>query len=418
MFNVKTSLLCYNCFKMKKLSISKRAKNAPPSPVRKLLPLADQTKKRGTKIYHINIGDPDFEVPEKILSTLKNLARTTKCIPYASSKGLKSTIQAWQKYYSCLGIDLTEDEILITSGGGEALVMVSALVADPEDELIVFEPFYANYNAFANQTSAKLIPVSLDKKSNYHLPSRKAIISKITPKTKAIYFTNPNNPTGTVFTKEEVRTILQIAKEYNLFLVSDEAYHGMSFDGKKCVSALHVATEAEKQNIIIVDSVSKKINVCGARIGAIISKNKSVNDAAFRFAQGRLSVASLEQQMVVPMLSDCLEYVSWVTGQYQKRRDAFLSSLEKELKIRIPPPEGAFYTMVKLPVDDTEKFAKWLLTDFQDNNETVMVAPGAGFYASKGAGKDEIRVAYVLNEKDLIRSAQLLGKAVKRYNSR
>lgn len=402
---------------MKKLSISNRAKSAPPSPVRKLLPLADQTKKKGIKIYHINIGDPDFEVPSKISSTLKNLARTIKCIPYASSKGLKNTISAWQKYYSCLGIDLTEDEILITSGGGEALVIVSALVADPADEIIVFEPFYANYNAFANQASAKLVPVALDKKNNYHLPSIKDIVSKITPRTRAVYFTNPNNPTGTVFTKEEVSTAVQIAKKNNLFLVSDEAYHGMSFDGKKCVSALQVATEAEKPNIIIVDSVSKKLNVCGARIGAIISKNKDVNDAAFRFAQGRLSVASLEQQMVIPMLTDCLDYISWLTKQYQKRRDAFISSLEKELKIRIDPPEGAFYTMVKLPVDDTEKFARWLLTDFKDNNETVMVAPGPGFYATKGLGKDEIRVAYVLNEKDLIRSAQLLGKAVKRYNS-
>lgn len=402
---------------MKKLSISQRAHSAPPSPVRKLLPLADQTKKRGTKIYHINIGDPDFESPEMILRTLKELAKTTRRIPYASSKGLKSTIQAWQKYYSCLGIDLAEDDILITSGGGEALVIVSALVADPGDELIFFEPFYANYNAFANQASAKPIPVSLDKNNNYHLPSRKDIISKITPKTRAIYFTNPNNPTGTVFTYDEVKMVVQIAKEYNLFLVSDEAYHGMSFDGKKCVSALHVATQAEKQNIIVVDSISKKINVCGARIGAIISKNKSVNDAAFRFAQGRLSVASLEQQMVIPMLTDCLGYISWLTKEYQKRRDSFISILEKELKIHIPPPEGAFYTMLKLPVDDTEKFARWLLTDFQDNNETVMVAPGAGFYATKGLGTDEIRVAYVLNEKDLIRAAQLLGHAVKKYNS-
>ncbi|MBU4099471.1 pyridoxal phosphate-dependent aminotransferase [Patescibacteria group bacterium] len=402
---------------MEKPSISQRAKNAPPSPVRKLLPLADRTKKRGIKIYHINIGDPDFEVPEKILHTFKDLARTTKRIPYASSKGLKSTIQAWQKYYSCLGINLTENEILITAGAGEALVIVSAIVADPGDELIVFEPFYANYAAFANQASAKLVPVSLDKKNNYHLPNRLDIISKITPRTRAIYFTNPNNPTGTVFTKEEVQTVVQIAKEYNLFLVSDEAYNGMSFDGKKCVSALHVATKAEKQNIIIVDSVSKKLNVCGARIGAIISKNQSVCDAAFRFAQGRLSVASLEQQMVIPMLTDCLGYISWLTKEYQKRRDAFIISLEKELGIYINRPEGAFYTMVKLPVDDTEKFAKWLLTDFQDKNETVMVAPGAGFYATKGLGLDEIRVAYVLNEKDLARAAQLLGLAVKRYNS-
>lgn len=402
---------------MKKLSISNRAKSAPPSPVRKLLPLSNDTEKRGIKIYHLNIGDPDFEIPPMISRTLRNLSRTTECIPYASSKGLKKTILAWKKYYAQLGIDLTEDEVLITSGGGEALVIVSALVADPGDELIVFEPFYANYAAFANQASAKLVPVTLDKKNNYHLPPASEIISKITPKTKAIYFTNPNNPTGTVFSKEEVKTLLRIVKKHNLFLVSDEAYHGMSFDGKKCISSLHLATEAEKQNVIIVDSVSKKLNACGARVGAIISKNHSVCDAAFRFAQGRLSVAHLEQEMVSPMLSDCLKYISWLTDQYQKRRDVFLNSLEKELGIYISPPEGAFYAMVKLPVDDTEKFARWLLTDFHDNDETVMVAPGAGFYATKGLGKDEVRIAYVLNEKNLVRAAKLLGMAVKKYNS-
>ena len=401
---------------MKKLAISERAKIQPSSPVRKLIPLSDQTKKKGIKIYHINIGDPDFEVPEKIINTLQKLSKTAKRFPYASSKGLKATILAWQKYYSDIGIKLTEDEIIITSGGGEGLVIASVIIADPGDEFIVFEPFYANYASFANQASARLVPVPLDKNNNYHLPSRKKIISKITPKTRAIFFTNPNNPTGTVFSRAEVKQIVQIAHEYGLFLVSDETYHGISFDGKKCFSALHVATAAEKQNIIVIDSISKRLNVPGARIGAIISKNQDVMDSAFRFAQGRLSVAYIEQEIISPMLSNSLGYITWLTKQYQKRRDVFIKSLRKELGIEIATPEGAFYTMLKLPVDDTEKFAKWLLTDFQDNNETVMVAPGAGFYATPGLGTDEIRVAYVLNEKDLARAAQLLSLAVKRYN--
>ncbi len=372
---------------MKRLSISKRAKAAPPSPVRKLVPLSEETKKRGIKIYHINIGDPDFDAPDKILQTLKKFAQIAKRLPYSSSKGLMTTILAWQKYYSDIGIKLTEDEIIITSGGGEGLVIVSAIVADPGDELIVFEPFYANYAAFANQATAKIIPVTLNKKNNYHLPKRAEIIAKITPKTRAIYFTNPNNPTGTVFTKEEVKMVVQIAYEYGIFLVSDETYHGIAFDGKKSFSALHEASDAQKQNIIIIDSVSKKLNVPGARIGAIISKNKQVIDSAFRFAQGRLSVAYLEQEIVAPMLLDSLDYIALLSKKYQKRRDVFIASLSRELGIHIPATEGAFYTMVKLPVADTEKFAKWLLTDFQDNNETVMVAPGAGFYASPGQGR-------------------------------
>lgn len=402
---------------MKKLKISKRGKLIPTSPIRKLITFAELAKKNGVKVYHVNIGDPDFAAPDKILQTLKQLARVAKYFPYANSRGIQSNIQAWKKYYSDIGISIEEEDILVTSGSGEGIIIVLSLIADPEDELIVLEPFYANYASFANQASTKIVPVALDKNNNYHLPKPEEIIKKITPKTRAIFFTNPNNPSGTVFTKDEVKTIVQLACKYNLFLISDETYYGMAFDGKKTVSAFEAASESEKQNIIVIDSLSKKLNIPGTRIGAIISKNKEVIDAVFRFAQARLSVASLEQEMVAPMLSDCVEYVSDATKKYQTRRDSFLSNLEKELNIDVKRPEGAFYTMIKLPVDDTEKFAKWLLTDFRDKNETVMVAPGAGFYATPGLGKDEIRVAYVINEKDLARAAELLGIAVKHYNS-
>jgi aspartate aminotransferase len=400
------------------LSVSQRGKNAPSSAVRKLVPFADEAKKKGIKVYHINIGDPDFEAPKEIRESLQRLAQSEKRIPYSNSKGLKSTIDAWVTYYKNIGIELTSDNVIIASGGSEALILTSATILDPGDEYIVFEPYYTNYASFGNLVSAKPVPVALDKSNGYHLPSDEEIESKITDKTKAIYFTNPNNPTGTVFTKEEILRVIAIAKKHSLFLVSDEAYYGISFDGAKCYSALHLAKEDEMENIILIDSVSKKLNVCGARVGVVVSKNKEVMDAVFKFAQGRLSPAYIEQMMVEDLLCDPREYVKEITIQYKNRRDAFLETLEKELGTTIHRPEGAFYTMVELPIDDIEKFAKWLLTDFSYENETVMVAPGSGFYATPGKGTREARVAYVLNEKDLKRAAELLSRAVKEYNKK
>ncbi|MDE2588060.1 MAG: pyridoxal phosphate-dependent aminotransferase [Patescibacteria group bacterium] len=402
----------------KRLSISNRGHNAPPSPVRKLVPFAESAKVRGIKVYHVNIGDPDFEAPKEILNTLKNITQMTKRVPYANSKGLKQTVESWKTYYADIGIVLKENDFLITNGGSEGLLMVAAALLDPGEEFIVFEPFYANYLAYANFVSAKVVPVALDPKNGYHLPSKNEIVKKITSKTKALFFINPNNPSGTVFTKDEIRMLLDVAVEHNLFLVSDETYLGMTFDKTKSYSVLHVAKENEKNHCIVVDSVSKKLNMCGARVGVVVSTNSEVMDSVFRFAQGRLSVPYIEQEMVAPMLSDCLEYVAWLAKQYEARRNAFLATLEKKLGTKIHKPEGAFYAMVQLPVDDIEEFAKWLLTDFQDNNETVMVAPGPGFYATAGKGMNEARVAYVLNEKDLERAAELLALAVKKYTSK
>jgi aspartate aminotransferase len=401
---------------LKTLSISQRGKNAPASPVRKLVPFADLAKQKGIKVYHVNIGDPDFEAPQEIQQSLLHLAKTEKRIPYANSKGLNSTVEAWISYYKHLGISLSADDVLVTTGGSEALTLTSATLFDPGDEYIVFEPYYANYSSFGNLVSATPVPVVLDKNNGYHLPSDAEIVKRISPKTKALFFTNPNNPTGTVFEKEEILRLIRIARKYSLFLVSDEAYHGISFDGAECFSVLHLATQAELENIIVIDSVSKKLNVCGARVGAVISKNKEFMEAVFRFAQGRLSVPYIEQKMVEDLLRDPIAYVKEITAQYKKRRDAFLETLDLALGVTIHKPEGAFYTMVPLPVDDIEKFAKWLLTDFSHNNETVMIAPGAGFYATPGKGSKEARVAYVLNEKDLKRAAELLALGVKEYN--
>jgi aspartate aminotransferase len=400
------------------LQVSKRGKNAPPSPVRKLVPFADKAKKKGIKVYHVNIGDPDFEAPKEIRKSLQKLAKTEKRIPYSNSKGLASTIDAWVEYYKTLGVKLSTSDLIITNGGSEALLMSLAAITDPGDEYIVFEPYYGPYASYGNLIAATPVPVVLDKNNGYHLPSDKEIEKKINKKTKAILFTNPNNPTGTVFTKEEVIRVIAIAKKHSLFLISDEAYYGISFDGAKTHSVLQLAKENEKQNIIVVDSVSKKLNVCGARIGVTISKNSDFIDAIFRFAQGRLSPAYIEQMMVIDLLKDPKDYVKEITAVYKKRRDAFLETLEKELNTEIHKPEGAFYTMVQLPIDDIDSFSQWLLTDFSHKGETVMVAPGTGFYATPGKGKKEARVAYVLNEKDLKRSAELLARAVKEYNKK
>lgn len=397
------------------LQISQRALSVSASPIRKLVPYADAAKKRGIKVYHLNIGDPDFSTPQPILNELGKVASSLKTISYASSQGVLEHLEAWVKYYKDCQISLTIDDINVTNGGSEALTFAIAAVTDPKDEILVFEPYYANYSGFAHMLSAKVVPVPLDNKNGYHLPDKKLIEAKITKRARALLFTNPNNPTGTVFTKNEIQTIIDLAVKFNLFIIADETYRGLCFDGKKSYSMLHLAKGREAERIIICDSLSKRLNICGARLGAIISKNKEVMSAVLRFSQARLSSSLIEQKIATPMLNDCLSYISDLSRQYENRRDVFLGALQKELKVRIPYPEGAFYTMVKLPIKDTDDFAKWLLTDFSDKNETVMVAPGAGFYASKGKGKNEIRVAFVINEKDLKRSAELLALAVKKY---
>jgi len=395
-----------------KTSISRRGESVPASPIRKLVPLAEKAKAKGTKVYHLNIGQPDFEIPVEIKDELKELSSSLKILPYANSSGEKELLDAWVKYYKSVGIEIEKDHVLVTSGGSEAIILAAASIFDPGDEFIVFEPFYANYLGFGELLSVGIIPVSLDTRNNYRLPSKEEIISKITPQTKAVFFTNPNNPSGTVFTKNELRTVLNIAKEHGLFIVADETYRGICFDGKKSLSFLQIATEEEKDLIIVVDSVSKRLNICGARIGCIVSTNKVLMEAVGCFGQARLAVATLEQKMIAPFLGNCLDYIESLAVKYEARRNTFLNELQKGLGQDIHYPEGAFYTMIKLPFDNGEDFSKWLLTDFQDNGETVMVAPGSGFYCTEGKGRDEIRVAFVLNEKDLKRAAQLLSKAV------
>ncbi len=395
--------------------LSQRVLSLPSSPIRKLVPFAEAAKKKGIKVYHLNIGDPDFATPEPILKELNKVSQDLKTIAYANSHGELEHLRAWVKYFKDIGINLNLDDVNVTSGGSEALTFALAAVCDPGSEILVFEPYYANYYSFAHWLNIKVVPVALEEKNGFHLVGGKDIENKITKKTKAILFTNPNNPTGTVFTKEEIRTVIDLANKYNLFIIADETYRGLCFDNHKSYSVLHLTRDDKDQRVIICDSLSKRFNICGARLGAIISKNQEVMAAVLRFSQARLSASLIEQKIATPMLNNSLEYVTHLAKEYEKRRDVFIGTLEKELKIKISRPEGAFYTMVKLPVKDTDEFAKWLLTDFSDHKETVMVAPGAGFYATPGMGKNEIRVAFVLNEQKLKRAAELLSLALKKY---
>lgn len=402
------------------LTISKRGASIPASPVREFAPLATLAKKRGITIYHLNIGDPDFPLPDLIKQTMVEKAQTLSRLPYPAFRGQEDLLTAWKKYFQDIEIplQLDDEDMLITAGASDAMTLLTSVITDPGDEILVFEPFYGPYRTYGSYLSVTLVAVPLDTKNGYHLPAKEEIVKKITSRTKAIYFINPNNPSGTVFTKEELETILEVAREYNLFVVSDETYRGLVFDGKESLSMLHVATEEDTKRIIIADSLSKRLNVCGARMGIIVSKNRDVINAAYKTALGRPFATYFEQEIVAPLLADSLEYIKWLSNEYQKRRDTFISALESHLNLRINKPEGAFYAMVQLPIDDAVTFVKWLLTDFHDNNETVMLSPGSGFYETPGMGKNEVRVAFVLNEKELVRAAEILAKAVKAYNEK
>ncbi len=393
------------------LTISRRAQNTPASAIRKLAPFAEQAKSRGVSIYHLNIGQPDLPTPQPILDFIHHFKEKT--LEYAPSLGLKEAVEAWQNFYSDKEVYFEKEEILVTSGGSEALLFAFLSVCDPGEELLIFEPFYTSYASLAAMGNIVIKPVTTVAKTGYHLPSQQMIEKAIVPKTKAIVFNNPNNPTGAVFTEEEVRMIKDIALKHNLFIISDDTYQEIVFDDKK-LFPLTVFPELNEQ-LIIADSVSKRFNSCGARVGCLATHNKDILNASLRFGQGRLSVATVEQLALVPVLKNHLFYVSTLKEIYQSRRDAVVRELKKIPGIKFLAPQGAFYIMVTLPLKDSDDFARFLLSDFSDKNETVMVAPGTGFYATPGLGCDEIRLAYVLNEVKLQRAVELLGMGLKKY---
>lgn len=394
--------------------VSQRLTEVPASPIRKLVPYAVAAKKRGIHVYHLNIGDPDIETPEEMINVLKHWNKKT--IGYDQSQGNLVFLESLLWYYTNLGYPFIQSQhIQVTTGGSEAISMALFATCSPRDEVIVFEPFYANYNAYAIVNDVKLVPIRTSIKNGFHLPAREVIERKITGKTRAILICNPNNPTGTVYSQEEVEMLVTIAKKHDVFLLSDEVYREYTYDGKKHASILSYMQEIPDLAILL-DSMSKRYSLCGARLGCLVSLNSDIMAGVLRIAQGRLS-AGLVDQMIAAKLPDVpLSYLKGVHEEFEKRRDLLFEGLQKIPGITIPKPEGAFYAIVGLPVTDAEDFCTWLLTDFQDKKETLMMAPAAGFYATPGLGKNEVRVAYVINRKLLKRAIDLLRVALTQYH--
>lgn len=390
--------------------ISHRAASVPASPIRGLAPLAAETAARGVHIYHVNIGQPDLAVPPGILRAIK--PPLNGIVPYAPSQGQPETVLAWCRYYATLGFDLTPQDVLVTTGGGEAIGFAMMAIADPGDEILIFDPTYASYLGFAAIGNIALVPITAPA-PDYHLPPADEIEGYITARTRAIVVVNPNNPTGTVYTRDELAVVMDLARRHGLFVIADETYRELVFDGREHVGAF--SFPAMEEFVIVVDSVSKRFSATGMRVGCLISKNHEVTAAALRMAMARLSTPTIEQLAVVPLLENPTEYTTWLRGVYESRRDATYTALGRIPGVSVARPEGAFYVMIQLPVPDSQAFSRWLLTDFERDGETVMVAPGAGFYVGKNRGTSEVRLAYVLAEEHLERAIHLLEEALSVY---
>ncbi len=395
----------------KKLKTSSRAINAPLSPIRKFVPLLQLAKKRGLDVFELHIGQPDLKTPSQILNKIKNF--NEKIIRYTPSNGIPEVQSAWKKYFKGFGINFDESEIIVTVAGSEAIFFALSTACDPGDEVIVFEPFYTNYNSFRAIAGVKLVPVRTLVNTGFHLPEKNIIEKKISRKTKAILVCNPSNPTGTVYSKKELQMIIDIAQKHNLFILADEVYREFVYDNEKHYSIMDFPKA--RSRAVILDSVSKRFSACGLRIGCLASKNKDIIAGATKFAQARLSSPMVEQLATVPLLLNSKTYTRKIVKEYKKRRDAVFEGLQKISGVQCLKPKGAFYITVKLPVKNAENFTKWLLTRFSYKNKTVMLAPAAGFYASKGLGKDEVRIAFVLSAPKMKEAMNVLKIALKKY---
>jgi len=391
--------------------ISEKGRLMPASPIRKLVPFAEEAKKRGTKIYHLNIGQPDIETPAVALEAIKN--NTLKVIEYSHSAGNESYRKKLAGYYKKHHIDVNHSQIMITTGGSEALLIGLMSCLDPGDEVIIPEPFYANYNSFALTAGAKVIPVGSSIESGFALPPVKDFERLITTKTKAIIISNPGNPTGYLYSKEELLKLREIVLNHDLYLFADEVYREFCYDGHSFYSAMQL--EGLDQNVILIDSVSKRYSMCGARIGALVCKNAEVMATALKFAQARLSPPTFGQIASEAAIDTPDSYFSNVVKEYVQRRDVLVAGLNAIPGVFCPNPKGAFYAMAKLPIQDSDHFCQWLLESFQYNNETIMLAPATGFYSTPGLGKDEVRIGYVLQVEDLKKSVAILEKALEIY---
>lgn len=386
----------------------------PSSPIRKLAKYADDAKRNGIKVYHLNIGQPDIQTPQCALDAVKNLDRSI--LEYSPSQGYKSLRTKLVSYYAEYGIDLSPDEIIITSGGSEAVQFAYMACLNPGDEIIVTDPSYANYMAFAISAGAVVKSVKTSIEDGFRLPPVEEFEKQITPKTKAILICNPNNPTGYLYTKSEMDQIRDIVKKHDLYLFSDEVYREFIYTKRPYISACHL--EGIEQNVILIDSVSKRYSECGIRVGALITKNREVRNAVMKFCQARLSPPLVGQVIAEASLSTPQEYMDSVYDEYLDRRNFLINELNKIDGVFSPTPMGAFYTMVRLPVDDAEKFCQWCLTDFSYEGQTVMMAPGTGFYTNPSDGRNQVRMAYVLNKDDLGKAMIVLKHALEEYNAR
>ena len=396
------------------MKISDRAESMPFSPIRKLAPYADAAKRNGVKVYHLNIGQPDIKTPQCALDALKNIDRTI--LEYSPSDGYLSLRTEMVKYYAEYGIYLSPDEIIITAGGSEAVLFAFLACLDPGDEIIVTDPFYANYMAFAISVGAVIKSVKTHIENGFRLPSVEEFEAKITDRTRAILICNPNNPTGYLYTRKEMQRLRDIVKKHNLFLFSDEVYREFIYTGMPYISAFHL--EGIEENVVLFDSVSKRYSECGTRIGCLCTKNKAVHEAVMKFCQARLSPPLLGQIVAEASIGVPKEYLSAVYEEYLDRRNFLIDGLNKIPGVYSPIPMGAFYTMARLPVDDSEKFCIWCLNEFRYEGETVMMAPASGFYTEAGEGRQEVRIAYVLCKEDLARALVVLRKALEKYPGR
>ncbi|WP_340074676.1 pyridoxal phosphate-dependent aminotransferase [Leptobacterium sp. I13] len=392
-------------------TISIKGAHMPESPIRKLVPYAENAKKQGRKVYHLNIGQPDIQTPKIALDAIKN--NTINVLEYSRSEGSEIYRKKIAYYYKKNAINVTAEDIIVTTGGSEALLFTMGTIADAGDEIIIPEPFYANYNGFATASGVKIVPVISEISNNFALPPIEAFENLITPKTKAILICNPGNPTGYLYTKEEIKKLAQIAKKHDLFLISDEVYREFTYDGLMHYSIMQ--EESIEENAIMIDSVSKRYSMCGARIGCVVSKNKKVIATALKFAQARLSPPTYAQIASEAALDTPDSYFKAVKEEYVARRNTLVAELEKIDGVKVARPKGAFYCIAELPIKNADDFAQWLLEKFHHNNETVMVAPAAGFYSTPGIGLNQVRIAYVLKEEDLIKAVAVLKAALQAY---
>ena len=394
-------------------TVSNKGKAMPQSPIRKLVPFAEDAKKRGVKVFHLNIGQPDIKTPQIALDAVKN--NTLDVVAYSRSEGSETYRTKIVGYYAKNDIEVGSEEIIVTTGGSEALLFTFGSIMDDGDEVIIPEPFYANYNGFSTASGVKVVPVVSKIENNFALPPIEEFEKLITPKTKAILICNPGNPTGYLYSKEEIQKLAKIVKEHDLFLIADEVYREFAYDGTEHYSVMQ--EPGLEDHAIMIDSVSKRYSMCGARIGCIVSKNKEVINTALKFAQARLSPPTYAQIASEAALDTPQSYFDDVIDEYVSRRNTLIEGLQTIEGVKVAKPKGAFYCIAELPVNNTDDFAQWLLENFSLNNETIMVAPAAGFYSSDGLGKNQVRIAYVLKEEDLKAAINILREALKEYNA-